>query len=182
MLEKTSGCCFCIMEQFLSRLVTIRSTRFPFIWSKNIFLPFKLFIAYPQEKTYHRENHAYLLVHNSLHAYWSNNLACSICQGVECLGQTLVFMWNTRLGERFISIFQGISWGWGRLSGRILGFSWYFLYSEDPESYATWQLVKQLVYTSLLLITTLRFTCGETKICSTIKMSQNIMKMIVGQP
>ena len=31
----------------------------------------------------------------------------------------------------------------------------------------------------LLLIITLRFTCGERKICSTIKKSQNIMNMIV---
>ena len=29
--------------------------------------------------------------------------------------------------------------------------------------------MRQLVYTSLLLITTLRFTCGEKKTCSTIK-------------
>ena len=38
----------------------------------------------------------------------------------------------------------------------------------------------QLVYTSLLIIT-LRFTCGEMKICSTIKMSQNIMNMIAAR-
>ena len=42
------------------------------------------------------------------------------------------------------------------------------------------QIVKQLIYTSLLLIIVLRFTCGEKKNCSTIKMSQNIMNMIVG--
>ena len=41
------------------------------------------------------------------------------------------------------------------------------------------QVVRQLVYTSLLLIVTLCFTCGETKICSTINQSQNIMNMIV---
>ena len=117
---------------------------------------------------------------------WDSGIPTSMSRGLqlltECLGQALVFMWNTRPRERFISIFQGISWGWGGLSGRILRFSWYFLHSEDPESYATCQLVEQLVYTSLLLTTKLRFTCGETKICSTIKMSQNIMKMIVGQP
>ena len=45
--------------------------------------------------------------------------------------------------------------------------------------YVVGQLMRQLVYTSLLLIITLRFTCGERKIFSTIKKSQNIMKMIV---
>ena len=41
--------------------------------------------------------------------------------------------------------------------------------------YTRWQLL----YTSLLLITILYFTCGERKIYSTIKHSQNIMNMIV---
>ena len=39
--------------------------------------------------------------------------------------------------------------------------------------------MRQLVYTNLLQIITFRFTCGERKIRSTIKKSQNIMKMIV---
>ena len=39
--------------------------------------------------------------------------------------------------------------------------------------------MKQLVYTSLLLIITLRFTYGERKIISTIQKSQNIMEMTV---
>ena len=39
--------------------------------------------------------------------------------------------------------------------------------------------MRQLVYTSLLLIITLGFAYGERKICSTIKKSQNIMNMIV---
>ena len=39
----------------------------------------------------------------------------------------------------------------------------------------------QLAYTSLLLIITLRFTCGEKKIYSTIKKSQKIVNMIVAQ-
>ena len=34
------------------------------------------------------------------------------------------------------------------------------------------------VYTRLLLIILLRFSCGETKICSTIKKPRNIMNMI----
>ena len=33
--------------------------------------------------------------------------------------------------------------------------------------------------TSLLVIMTLRFTCGEGKICSTIKKSQNVINIIV---
>ena len=40
-------------------------------------------------------------------------------------------------------------------------------------------VVSQLVYTSLLLINRLYFTCGESKIYSTIKKSQNMMNMIV---
>ena len=43
------------------------------------------------------------------------------------------------------------------------------------------QLVRQLIYTSLLQIITFHFTCGERKICSTIKKSQNIMNLIVVQ-
>ena len=39
--------------------------------------------------------------------------------------------------------------------------------------------VRQLVHTSLLLIITLRFTCGGRKIYSTTKKSQNIMNMIL---
>ena len=42
------------------------------------------------------------------------------------------------------------------------------------------QLVRELVYTSLLLIITLRLTCDERNTCSTIKKSQNILNMIVG--
>ena len=38
------------------------------------------------------------------------------------------------------------------------------------------------IYTSLLLIITLRFTYGERKICSAIKNSQNIKNMIVAKP
>ena len=41
------------------------------------------------------------------------------------------------------------------------------------------QLLRELIYTSLLEIITLRFACGEKKIASTIKKSQNIMNMIV---
>ena len=37
----------------------------------------------------------------------------------------------------------------------------------------------QLIYTNLILITTLRFLCGEKKIYITIKKSQNVMNMIL---
>ena len=37
--------------------------------------------------------------------------------------------------------------------------------------------MRQLVYTSFLLIITLHLTCGAREICSTIKKSQNIMNM-----
>ena len=53
------------------------------------------------------------------------------------------------------------------------------LISVDLKSYVFRQLVKGIYYTSLLLIITLRFACGEKKILSTIKKSQNIMNMIV---
>ena len=45
-----------------------------------------------------------------------------------------------------------------------------------PKSSVVRQLVRQ-VYTILLIIT-FRFTCGERKMSSTIKKSQNIMNMI----
>ena len=39
--------------------------------------------------------------------------------------------------------------------------------------------MRQILYTSLLLKITLRFTCDVRKICSKIKKSQNIIKIIV---
>ena len=39
--------------------------------------------------------------------------------------------------------------------------------------------MRQLVYTNLLLIITLRFICGENKSYLSIKKSQNIMIMVV---
>ena len=42
-----------------------------------------------------------------------------------------------------------------------------------------WQLVEQLIYTSLLLIIILHFTYGEREVCSTIRKAQNIVNMIV---
>ena len=38
--------------------------------------------------------------------------------------------------------------------------------------------MRQFVYTSLLLVIMLRFTCGERKTLSTNKKSQNILNMI----
>ena len=46
----------------------------------------------------------------------------------------------------------------------------------------TFNFQLQYVYTSSLLIIKLRFTCGERKICSNIKKSQNIMNMIAVSP
>ena len=40
--------------------------------------------------------------------------------------------------------------------------------------------MRQLVYTGSILSIMLLFTCGERKICSTIKKSQNIMNTTVG--
>ena len=51
---------FSMVQQFLSRLVRIRSRRFLYFWSIKIFLPFKLLTAHPQEKSKHKKNHAYL--------------------------------------------------------------------------------------------------------------------------
>ena len=61
-------------------------------------------------------------------------------------------------------------------------FEIFLIFSEFPKifpknflkSYVIRQLVRKFVYTILLLIITLRFTCGENKICSTIKKSKNI--------
>ena len=41
-----------------------------------------------------------------------------------------------------------------------------------------WQLVGQLLYTSLLLLIMFSFTSGESKVCSTIKKFQNITNLI----
>ena len=42
------------------------------------------------------------------------------------------------------------------------------------------ETLRQLVETDLLLIITLRFSCGEKKVCWNIKRSQNFMKIILG--
>ena len=59
----------------------------------------------------------------------------------------------------------------GRLSKHYVIILW--------RSEAARQLVRQLVYLSLLLIIMLPFTCFERKVCSTIKNSQNIVNMFV---
>ena len=43
------------------------------------------------------------------------------------------------------------------------------------------QLVRKLVHTSLLQIATIRFTCRERKICSTVKNSEDVMSMVVAE-
>ena len=45
--------------------------------------------------------------------------------------------------------------------------------------YGKFETSSCFAYASLLLINTLPFTCGERKICSTIKKSQNIMNIII---
>ena len=49
-----------MIQQFLSRLPKIGSRWFLFIWSGKSSLIFKLFTTYPQEKSNHKKNHAYL--------------------------------------------------------------------------------------------------------------------------
>ena len=105
------------------------------------------------------------------------------------LRRTVALMWNSR--RFFQEIFSGTNKifisGVGpsirQLFYEIVRFSWYFLTSRDLKSQVVWQLVRQLVrqlvYTRLLLIITRCFTCGKSKICPTIKKSQNIMNMIV---
>ena len=108
------------------------------------------------------------------------------------LKQTLVFKWKSAPREKFNFCFTGnftsndrifISGGW--LSTRqyfyeVLRFPWYFLILENPKSKVVRQHMKQLMYTSLLLIITLRFSCDERKTFSTITKSQNIMNMTAG--
>ena len=88
-------------------------------------------------------------------------------------------------GSSSISLFQAISNSAGKIfiSGRggrgterwavSLEIFLIFLNFKDPQT-SVRQLVRQLLYISLLLIITLCFTCGERKICSTIKNFQNI--------
>ena len=98
-----------------------------------------------------------------------------------------IFIWNSALWEKFNFYF---SWDFCLY--------WQSFYSQRrTKHYAIipWifeiflvflkilkvvrQLVRQLVYTSLLPIITLRFTFGERKIRSAIKNSENIIDMIV---
>ena len=51
----------------------------------------------------------------------------------------------------------------------------------ELKCYVVWRHVRQLIYTSLLPIITLPFACGESKICSIIKKSQNIIKIVVAK-
>ena len=80
--------------------------------------------------------------------------------------------------------FAGAGGVFGFLLGAGLGcgvmvqwrFSWYFLF---PKILSFNSLGNSWGNTSLLLIGTLRFTCGERKIWSAIKNFQKIMNMIV---
>ena len=80
------------------------------------------------------------------------------------LSQALVFVWNScSLREWFNFCFARD-----------------FCYCRQIFHFGILSLkLRQLAYNSLLLIITLRFICGERKISSIIKKSQNIMNMIV---
>ena len=49
-----------MVQQLLSCLPRIRSKQYLFILSRKSYLPLKLSAAYPQEKSSHKKNHAYL--------------------------------------------------------------------------------------------------------------------------
>ena len=108
------------------------------------------------------------------------------------LRPTLVFMWNNALRQKFnfsfgkssISVFQKIFASTDKifiLGGGIGNNSMNIWHFPDIFQFTKRQLVRQLVYTSLLLINTVHFTCVERKICSTIKKSENVMNPIVCQ-
>ena len=94
------------------------------------------------------------------------------------LREPLVFMWNSvatmakvqfLFFRRFLLIlakllFREEDW-------TLRNFEIFLIFPNFPRSVVIWQLLRQLVYTSLVPI--------ETKICSTIKKSQDIINMIV---
>ena len=111
-------------------------------------------------------------------------------------GQTVIFLWGSALREAFNFDFSGIFYqcwqnfdfggGTGRRAAIVWSFeiSWYFLISEGPGSfgklwYNWYVLCLSWNVPCLLLIITIRFTCGDTKTLSNIKMSKNIMSRIV---
>ena len=108
--------------------------------------------------------------YNHLHNIWDN----------------LVFMWNSALREKFNfcflrDIYQYWHFHFGRRAEHQAIILWNFetflrsfIINRSPCSEAA------QIYQFLSLLITLRFTCGERKICSNIKKSQNIMNMIVG--
>ena len=105
--------------------------------------------------------------YNHLHNIWDN----------------LVFMWNSALREKFNFCFlrdfyQYWHFHFGRRTEHQAIILWNFdiflrsfVINRSP-SHETAQIYQ--------FIFKLRFTCGERKICSNMKKSQNIMNMIVG--
>ena len=97
----------------------------------------------------------------------------------------LFFSWGVArclfffFGGGVLLVLAGFSvFWWGRGCGVMVQwrFSWYFLF---PKILSFNSLGNSWGNTSLLLIGTLRFTCGEKKIWSAIKNFQKIMNMIV---
>ena len=72
------------------------------------------------------------------------------------LSHQKVFLWNIALREKF-------------------NFCFLLVKAKTVQ-----QLVRQLVHTSLLLMIMLHFSFGERKICSSIKKTQNIINIILG--
>ena len=104
------------------------------------------------------------------------------------LRQTLVFMWNSAIREKFNFYFSGDFckyWQKFHFGRRNKHYAWIvlsfeiFLISKDFKSLVVRQFVRQLVCLSLLLIITFRFYYSEKKFYSTIKKSQNNINMIV---
>ena len=89
-------------------------------------------------------------------------------------------------GEKVLSgtvIFNswGEDWGLGNYSMELWDFLDISYYLKIVRCSFVRQVVRWIGYTSLLLIITLRFTCGERKIRSTTKKFENVMNMIVSQ-
>ena len=91
---------------------------------------------------------------------------------------------NIKLQSFTIYLRQALVFKWNREEGWALSNSqmklWYSPdISLDPKTLVVRPVVRELVFTSLLVIITLRFTCGDRNSCSTSKKSQSIMNMII---
>ena len=123
----------------------------------------------------------------------------------RCFGQTVVFVWNSTLREKFCFYFWGIfCWYWrhfglgggtGRWAIILWSFKIFLIFSQlffffflcgpkgPPSGENAVMLFGNCWVNSyipcLLLIITIHFTCGDKKSSSNIKKSQNIMTRIV---